>query len=53
MYQGGYFRVDATIAAQADVALHLEVAEPTTVAGRGGHSRRGRRRLDNPRPGSS
>jgi iron(III) transport system ATP-binding protein len=32
MYQGGYFRVDATIPAQADVALHLKVAEPTNVA---------------------
>jgi iron(III) transport system ATP-binding protein len=32
MYQGGYFRVDANIAAQADVALHFTVAEPTTVA---------------------
>jgi iron(III) transport system ATP-binding protein len=32
MYQGGYFRVDATVVAQPDVALHFTLAEPTTVA---------------------
>ena len=32
MYQGGYFRVDAIVAAQPDVALHFTLAEPTTVA---------------------
>jgi iron(III) transport system ATP-binding protein len=32
IYQGGHFRVDACIAAQPDVPLHLTVAEPTDVA---------------------
>jgi len=31
MYQGGYFRVDAIVAAQPDVALHFTLAEPTSV----------------------
>jgi len=30
-YQGGHFRVDASVAAQPDVALHLTVAEPSTL----------------------
>jgi len=32
MYQGGYFRVDATVASRPDVALHFTLAEPMTVA---------------------
>ncbi len=32
IYQGGHFRIDACIAGEPGVPLHLTVAEPTTVA---------------------